>query len=67
MGERSVNGRVIVTVGRVAKLFGRSEMTIVRYWEANKIEGFKGTNNWLYLYWDSALKLYNEELKNTAP
>lgn len=67
MAERIVNGRSVVTVGTAARALGRSERTVSRYWEEGKIEGFKGTNNWLYLYWDSVLALAAGELKNTAP
>jgi hypothetical protein len=65
--ERIIKGRVIVTVGRAADMLGRSPSTVVRYWEEGTLEGFKGTNRWLYLFLDSVLHLRDQELKNDAP
>jgi hypothetical protein len=67
MDDRIINGRTVVTTGRAARALGRADRTVVRYWEEGVIEGYRGQNGWLYLYWDSVLKFIADEVKNDGP
>jgi hypothetical protein len=67
MAERIINGRVAVTTGTAGRALGVSAKTVMRRWEEGAVDGFKSTRGRLYLYWDSVLKLRDDELKNDAP
>jgi hypothetical protein len=67
MAERIINGRVAVSPATAGRALGLSKKTVIRRWEEGLVDGFRGTRGRIFLYWDSVLKLRDDELKNDAP